>query len=141
MGPEHALRARLMRAIHAEGKRRKLDHDALHDLVEARFGVRSMAAMKTEDLLALYKGWTGHGLRSRAAKPARGEAATSRLRMVSSEEMISLEMEFAKRGLGDEGKRNFVRRQLRGRDQVRTRGDWTRVMAPLRAMNRREGKA
>lgn len=138
MGPEKALRARLMRAIHGEGARRRLDHDALHDLVLARFGVKSLADVKTEDLLALYKGWTGHGLKSRAQKPSRGEGEVARLRMVSGEEMIALAQAFAARGLGEDGQRNFIRRQLRGRDQVRTRGDWTRVMAPLRAMNRRD---
>lgn len=141
MGPEKALRSRLMRAIHAEGARRRLDHDALHDLVEAKFAVRTMAAVETKDLLALYKGWTGHGLKSRAQKPSRGETAVARMQMVSAEEAIALEMEFARRGLGDDGKKNFIRRQLRGRDQVRTRGDWVRVIAPLRAMNRRENVA
>jgi hypothetical protein len=52
-----------------------------------------------------------------------------------------MEAEFAKRNLGTESKRAFIRRQLRGRDVLRTRGDVVKVTAGIRAMNRRDGIA
>lgn len=136
MGPNRGFRARLMRAIHAEGKRRGLDHDALHAICLQQFQARSMADLSDAQLSGWYRHWTGKLLKSRAPRPVAG--ANDDLQLVSGEEMIDLSQQAAVRGLSHEGLINFIRRQLRGREVVRTRGDYRRVVRGLRAMNRRE---
>lgn len=139
MGPRSGLRTRLFRAIHAEAVKRRMDHDALHDLCVSGFRVHSMSELTDEQLTSLYKGWTGHGIRTKAKLPKKGEAERApEVQMVSGEDLIRLDQEFAKRGMGAEGKRNFVRRQLGGREVIRTRRDYARVFNGVRAMNRRE---
>ena len=132
-------RKRLFSAVHAEGAKRKIDHDALHDIVCARFGVHSMADVTDAQLAGLYHEWTGHGLKRRAALPRKGEAGRKTLeaQIVSGEELIALGQEFAKRGIGEAGRGDFVARQPRGRREIRTRRDWVKVIGGLRAMNRR----
>jgi hypothetical protein len=131
----------LFHAVHAEARKRKLDHDALHDMCVRNYGVRSMSELSDAQLLAIYRSWTGKVLRSRGKLPARGEAAKSgaAAEMVSAEDLAMLDQEWAKRGLGVDGRAAFVRRQLRGRDVIRTRRDWVRVMGGIRQMNRRDG--
>jgi hypothetical protein len=140
-GKQSGYRARLFKALHAEGIKRGLDHDGLHDLCCQQFAVHSMGDATEHQLAGLYRNWTGHTLRNRAKLPRRGEAAkrASAGQMVSAEEAILMDAEFASRDLHGDARANFIRRQLRGRDQVRTRADWVRVITPLRNMNRREG--
>jgi hypothetical protein len=141
MGKKSGYRARLFKAVHAEGLKRGMDHDGLHDMFARVFAVHSMADATDHQLAGIYREWTGHTLKNRAKLPRRGEAAKQRsaAQMVSGEEIITLDAEFALRNMGLEGRANFVRRQLRGSDQVRTRADWARVITPLRAMNRKDG--
>ena len=140
-GKVSGYRARLFRGLHSEGVKRGIDHDGLHDLCCREFAVRSMGDATDHQLEGLFRRWTGHTIRGRGKLPRRGEAAkaASAAQMVSGEEINMLEAEFALRDLGTEGRANFVRRQLRGRDQVQTRADWARVITPLRAMNRKDG--
>lgn len=140
-GLNSGRRSRLFRAVHAEAAKRGMDHDQLRDLCRASYLIHSMADMSDADLLALYKGWTGKTLRTkRAALPKKGEAAASNQdQMISGAELEALEAEFAKRGMGREAKSNFIRRQIGGRDTIRTRRDFARVFHGVRAMNRREG--
>ena len=140
-GKVSGYRARLFKGLHAEGVKRGMDHDGLHDLCCREFVVRSMGDATDHQLEGLYRRWTGHTIKGRAKLPRRGEAAKAAAagQMVSAEEIVMLEAEFALRNLGEEGRANFVRRQLRGREQVRTRADWMRVITPLRAMNRKDG--
>jgi hypothetical protein len=139
-GLKSALRGRLFKAIHAEAAKRKIDHDGLHDLFVSRCKVRSMSEVSDGELARLYKEWTGKGIRRRATLPKRGEAKSAdSLQMITAEELGVLDQEFSKRGMGHEGRANFIRRQLRGRDVIRTRRDYARVFAGIRAMNRREG--
>ena len=140
-GPTKGYRNRLFSAVHAEAVKRGLDHDALHDLFAERYGVHSMSEMTEEQLLATYRAWTGKGLRGVGKPLKRGELAAKGDEMVSPGDLEMLAQEFAKRGLGADGQRNFVRRQLRGREAIRSRKDLVRVMGGLRAMNRREGVA
>ena len=135
-GKQAGYRNRLFRAVHAEAAKRGLDHDALHAMAKKTYGAHSMSALTDAQLLAIYRGWTGHPLRrkSELARPGWQEEPPA---MVSGEEIVTLDQEFAKRGLGDAGRRNFVRRQLRGRDQVRTRSDYIKVLHGLRAWNAR----
>jgi len=140
MGPKAGLRAKLFRGIHAEAVKRKLDHDALHDMCVREFGVASMGAMSDQQLVGLYKSWTGKGLKTRSKLPRRGEAERRPvIGMVTGEDLTRLEMEFAARGMGLEGRKNFVRRQLGGRETIFTRRDYARVFHGIRAMNRRDG--
>jgi hypothetical protein len=138
-GLQSGFRGRIFKAVHAEALRRKIDHDALHDLCTERFGVHSMSDVTDGQLLSLYREWTGKTLRNRSKLPSRGWEGDG-IEMVSGEELIALAQEFAKRQLGPEGQRNFIRRQLRGRDEMRTRKDFVRVLGGIRAMNRRDGK-
>lgn len=139
-GLKSGYRARLFKAVHAEAAKRQLDHDALHDLCVSRFNVHSMGEVTDAQLLFLYREWTGKTLKTRAEKPRRGTAGEDRLRMVSGEELVALSQEFATAQMGIESQAAFVRRQLRGRDQIRTRGDFARVYNGLHAMNRRNGR-
>lgn len=139
MGKRSGFRTRVFRALHAEARKRGVDHDGLHEIALLRHGVRSMSDMTDEQLLGLYRAWTGKTLRRRAELPRRGKDPVADLRMVSGEEMIALDQEFAKRGWGPETKQNFVRRQLKGRESIRSYRDWKRVFNGVRAMNRREG--
>lgn len=139
MSPENAKRARLFRAVHAEAARRKIDHDALHDICRNRFGVTSMGDLTEGQLESIYRSWTGHGLRTRPL-PKRGYVrAGGPEEMVSAEDLETLARAFARRNWGSEAQATFIRRQLRGRDQIRTRRDFARVFGGVRAMNRREG--
>ena len=142
MGTKSGYRNRLFRAVHAEAKKRQMDHDAIHDMCREKFGAVSMSKLTDGHLLAIYREWTGHGLKVKAALPRRGEAGTKALAvMATPADLEMLEAEFAKRGLGADGKRAFIRRQLQGREVLRTRRDVVRVAAAVRAMNRREGIA
>jgi len=137
-GPQKGYRIRLFHAIHAEAAKRKLDHDALHDMMVERFKVRSMSELSDKQLETVYHGWTGKGLKRAGKLPKRGELAKQGDEIVSPADLEMLAQEFAKRELGADGQRNFVRRQLHGREEIRTRKDIVRVLGGLRAMNRRE---
>jgi hypothetical protein len=133
-------RARLMRAVHAEGLSRGLDHEALRDVCREKFQVASMGDLSDSQLRRLYRDWTGRTLGRSAPLPPKGYAKKQgELEIVSGEDLELLERAFAKRAWGPETKREFVRRQLGGREQIRTRADFHRVFSGVRAMNRRDG--
>ncbi len=129
-------RARLFRAVHAEAARRGIDHVSLSEICRNRFGVESMGDLADDKIEDIYRSWTGHGIRGRAL-PKRGYAKTSELEIVSPQDVETLARAFAKRGWGEETQRNFIRRQLGGRDEIRTRRDFWKVFSGVRAMNRR----
>jgi hypothetical protein len=133
MGPNAGFRTRLMRAIHAEAKKRGIDHDGLHDIAVMRWG-HGLGEAKGEQLYALYHEWTKKGLRRRA----RPFAPADKREFVQGEDLVEMAEEFAKRGWGEDTQRNFIRRQLRGRDKISTRGDLRKVLFAVRAMNRRD---
>lgn len=137
-GLKSAFRGRLFKAIHAEAAKRKIDHDALHDLFVSRCHVRSMADVSDHDLERVYKEWTGKGLKRRTALPKRGEATADSAQMITGEELMVLDQEFSRRAMGQDGRRTFIRRQLRGRDVIRSRRDYAKVFNGIRAMNRRD---
>jgi hypothetical protein len=140
-GPKQGYRIRLFGAVHSEALKRRMDHDALHDLICGRYKLSSMSEATDAQLEAVYREFTGKGLRRAGKLPKRGELAAKGDEMVSPADLEMLGAEFARRGLGTEGQKNFVRRQLRGRDEIRTRKDLVRVIGGLRAMNRRAGVA
>jgi hypothetical protein len=135
-GPQVGYRGRLFQAVHAEASKRKMDHDALRDMCKANFGVHSMADVTDAQLLGIYRQWTGKTLKYRGRLPRREE--TPDAEMVSGADLADLDQEFAKRAISGDGRANFIRRQLRGRDIIRTRRDFVRVMSGIRAMNRRD---
>ena len=139
-----AERAILFRAIHAEGLKRGLDHDGLHDVCRGKFGAESMGALDVGQLKTLFRDLTGKNFqaRRRTALPKRGCLRRGGLEMVSGEDLETLGRAFSMRGWGEETRREFVRRQLGGREQIRTRADFWRVFSGVRAMNRRgDGQA
>jgi hypothetical protein len=139
-GKVAGLRNRLFRGIHAEASKRGMDHDALHAMAKEQYGAHSLSALTDAQLLNIYHGWTGKVLR-RQAKLGSPGWKNEPPQMISGEEVVALDQEFATRALSGEGRKRFVRRQLKGRDQVRTRGDYIRVLHALRAMNQRDAEA
>lgn len=134
-------RAMYFRALHAEAQKRGIDHDALHDICVKRYAVHTMGELTEHQLGELYAAWTGKGLRRRTAMPTKGDARPSLSEeMVSGDDLNSLALAFSQRGWGAETQRNFIRRQLHGREQIRTKRDFWKVFSGVRAMNRREEK-
>jgi len=136
-------RTAVMRALHAEGAKRGLDHEGLREMCRGRFGVASMGDLDLAQAASLYKDLTGTEFlvreRPKVKLPERGYAARGETQIVSGGELELLERACAKRGWGPATKLAFVRRQL-GRDQIRTRADFQRVFRGVQAMNRRDGK-
>ena len=134
-----ATRAKLFRAIHAEGAKRGLAHDAVRDVCRAQFGVHSMGELTDPQLEGLYRDWTGHGVgKRRTPLPKRGYAHSGEIELVSGEDLELLGRAFAERGWGRETQAAFIRRQLGGRAEIRTRRDFWKVFSGVRAMQRRE---
>ncbi len=133
-------RAKLFRAVHAEAAKRGVDHDGLRDVCRQQFGVHSMGELTEQQLEGLYRNWTGHKLRRKRTTPLpkRGYARGGEIEMVSGEDLETLGAAFAARGWGKETQRAFIRRQLGGREEIRTRRDFWRVFSGVRAMNRRD---
>jgi hypothetical protein len=130
-----------MRAIHAEGLKRGLDHEALRDVCRAKFGVASMAELSAGQKKQLFRDLAGKNfVTHRMRLPERGYAQQGKLEMISPAELETLERAFALRGWGPETKKAFVRRQLGGREEIRTRADFQRVFRGVQAMNRRDGR-
>lgn len=130
-----------MRALHAEGAKRGYDHAGLHDLCWVKFGAGSMAALDLGQLKTFFADLVGRNFRRRRATPLpRKETARGAdLEMVGAEDLETLGNAFALRQWGPETRAEFIRRQLGGREQIRTRGDFWRVFSGVRAMNRRDG--
>ena len=140
-------RTRVMRALHAEGAKRGLDHEGLREMCRGKFGVASMGDLDLAQAASLYKDVTGteflvagRGPAPRVKLPERGYAARGETQIVSGGELELLERAFAKRGWGPATKLAFIRRQLGGREQIRTRADFQKVFRGVQAMNRRDGK-
>lgn len=136
MGREKALRTKLFRALHAEGKKRGFDHDGLRNLLE----VKSLSTVETHRLEALLKGWTGKGLKRSTPLPRRGHAERTfpEIQLAGLDEFRTLANAFQIAGMEAEAQKKFIERQLRGRAEVRTVNDFQRVFSGLRAMNRRK---
>ena len=85
----------------------------------------------------------GWGKKMRAAPlPRKGYGKdTNEVELVSAENITLLGDAFQQRGLTPEQQRNFIRRQLGGREVVRTNADFHRVFSGIRAINRREREA
>ena len=142
------IRTRLLRGFHGEGKRRGLDHDGMRDVAADRFGVSSMAALKLEQMQAWYRDWTGRAFRPKrrrivdaARRKAAGKAgrtgAEDKVVHLASGEDLDLLGEYAARlGWGKQTLGSFIRRQLQGRETIRTVGDLNKVLWPMKRMAR-----
>ena len=128
-----ADRAKLLRAIHAEGRKRGMDHDALRDM----FKVPSLSNVPVDELERRLKGWTGKGLRRKTPLPRRGYGSSTFVELAGLDEFTTLANAFAIAQMNGEAQKTFISRQLRGRDTVRTVSDFHKVFSGLRAMNRR----
>jgi hypothetical protein len=138
-----AYRTRLFKAIHAEGVKHGFDHDALRDWAKnTHAGVKSMADLTDGQLLGMYKSLTGGKTLRRYGKLAgRGEMPSADSQLVSTEDLASLDQEFVLAGFDAITKLSLIRRQLNGREVIRTRGDLVRVAAAVRAIRNRSKKA
>ncbi len=134
MASDVALRNRLFRALHAEAKKRGLGHEELRETLACH----SMADASTEALQLLMHTWTGHNLRQKRPLPRRGYVKSGELEMVSGDDLKTLGAAFSVRGWDEDTRRNFIRRQLHGRETIATRKDFYRVFSGVRAMNRRD---
>jgi hypothetical protein len=142
LGKDKARRAKIFRALHAEAAKRKMDHDALRDLIHERTGVHSMADATTQQLYDLLHSWTGKGIKRTTPLPRKGcTAPEAPKQFVSGEDLDTLAEAFNRRGWAEETRRVFIRRQLRGRETIRTVADFHRVFSGVRAMNRRDEKS
>lgn len=134
MGKEKAYRSRLFKALHAEGKKRGFDHEALREL----FNCHSLSAVATEDLQKCLLSW-GKKMR-RTALPRKGYVAKAKqsgqIELIGGKDLTLLGDAFQKRGWTDAQQRNFIRRQT-GHETIRTRADFHKVFSGVRAMNRR----
>lgn len=135
MGPQKAFRARLLKALHAEGKKRGFDHEALREL----FNCHSLSTVETPALQKCLLSW---GKKMRASPlPRRGYAKSGELEIVAGEDLNLLAEAFQRRGWTPDQQRNFIRRQLGGREHIRTKADFHRVFSGVRAINRRDENA
>lgn len=112
-----------------------MGHEELRDLL----GCHSMAEATTDALQQLMHVWTGHNLRQKRPLPRKGYVKSGELEMVSGADLNTLAAAFSIRGWNEDTKRNFIRRQLHGRETIQTRKDFYRVFSGVRAMNRRDG--
>lgn len=67
-----------------------------------------------------------------------GTRTKGEIEMISGEDLTLLGDAFQRRGWTPDQQRNFIRRQLNGREVVRTRGEFHKVFSGVRAMNRRD---
>jgi len=75
------------------------------------------------------KGWTGKGLRRNAPLPRRGYGSSTFVELAGLEDFATLANAFAVAQMNGEAQKTFIRRQLRGRDTVRTVADFHKVFS------------
>lgn len=137
------LRVRVLGALHSEGAKRGLSHIDLRECA----GCESLAALSDEQLLAAFEALTGKrfrvwhpGIRSKERRQAAGTAGHKGTKetvahLVSPDDMRMLyDAAYSKLGWDHERLRGFIRRQLGGRDQIRTLADFNKVWWPLKRM-------
>lgn len=106
------------------------------------FGVHSLSAVDADALVGMLRGWKLRVPRKTQLPRAGDQALQPETpQMVSGEDLESLGRAFAQRGWGPDTQKTFIRRQLGGREVVRTVRDFQRVFSGVRAMNRRDQEA
>ena len=145
---------KLLRAVHAEAAKRDLDHDALHAQAVERFGVDSIAVLTEQQLRELFRGLAGRpyrakhpGVRGNERRQAagtagrnKGQAADGGKEVVHLATTADVQLCYdAAYAIGWDQERliSFIRRQLKGKEQIRTLAECNKVLWPLKAMGRR----
>jgi hypothetical protein len=144
-------RSKMMRGLHAEARKRGLSHDGLHELVEKRYGVRSLSQLSEAQLREWYREFSGKGFRHRgiapgsrawaagnAGKKAAPDGARKVVELAGADDIAMLIDLAARIGWSVTGFHKFVARQL-GREQVRTMADVNKVLWALKTIARRKG--
>ena len=152
----HTIRTQILRALHAVGAKRRLGHEEIRAISRERFGVGSMGDLEVDQVRALYGqvvGWefrSKHpGIRDRRRRKAAGTAGRdngqggrAKIVHVVRPEDVELLHQFAHGRLGwtEKALKGFIRRQLRGRQQIRTLADLNAVLWAVKRMVREREK-
>lgn len=138
-----------LRALHARGRERGLDHEGLRDIAQQRFSADSLSKLSDEQVRKML---TGLGPTSRTSRAARAErrnaqgnhgrrdydASGDTVQLVSGRERQMLAEAAALRGWSDESLEKFCLRQIK-RVAPRTMVEFNKVFWALKSMNRRDG--
>ena len=146
---------KLLRAVHAEAAKKDLDHHALHAQAVECFGVDSIAVLTEQQLRDLFRGVAGRpyrakhpGVRGNERRQAAGMAGRKKApggadvdeKVVHLATTADVQLCYdAAYAIGWDRERlmSFIRRQLGGRETIRTLAECNKVLWPLKAMGRR----
>jgi hypothetical protein len=147
----------MMRGLHAEGAKRGLSHDGLHELVAKRYGVDSLAQLSETQLREWYREFTGKGFRHagvggaarrraagtagrrQAGQPVNGSTDQRNVvELVSGDDLAMLADLAQQIGWSVSGLYTFVERQI-GRSKIRTMAEFNKVLWAVKAIARRKG--
>ena len=143
-------KTRVMGALHAEGLKRGLSHQDLSEMAGQRYGVASMAALDDGQLRDLFLDLTGRlfhpkhpGMRNRQRRQAAGTAGRKdgNPKLVEMAATADVEMVYQigySLGWTRQTIQTFIRRQLGGREQLRTMAEVNKVLWGLKAIARRK---
>lgn len=133
-------RKKAMQALHAEGRKRGFDHQALRELA----GVESLKSLKRAQIVELTNRLRGgEGVGDRKARRRRGLATRKAQSVGGVIELVDAKAIEIIRGLAEalgwsnERLEKFTARQLNGRTEIRTIGDANAVIRGMRAIYRR----
>ena len=142
--------SKVMGALHAEAAKLGLSHQDLSEMAGQRYGVASMAALDDGQLRDLFLDLTGRvfhpkhpGMQNRQRRKAAGTAGRKDAsnKVVEMAATVDVEMVYQlgyALGWTQQTIKTFIRRQLRGRDQLRTMADVNKVLWGLRAIAKRK---
>ena len=143
-------KTKVMGALHAEALKRRLSHQDLSDMADRRYGVASMAALDDGQLRGLFLDLTGRlfhpkhpGMHDRQRRQAAGTAGRKdgNPKLVEMAATADVEMVYQlgySLGWTRQTIQTFIRRQLGGREQLRTMADVNKVLWGLKAIARRK---
>ncbi len=143
-------RAKLVRALHAEARKRGWGHADLHDEAAERFGAASISALSDEQIKDWFLAMTGRmfrakhsGIADKRRRQAAGTAGrktaaakTNVVHLASADDVELLYQVAYKIGWDKQRLKGFIRRQLKGRETIRTLADLNKVLWPLKRMAR-----
>ena len=143
-------RTKVMGALHAEAAKRDLSHQDLSEMAGKRYGVGSMSDLNEGKLRDLFRDLTGKpfrakhpGMRNRQHRQAAGTAGRKNAnhKVVEMADATDVEMVYQLAyalGWTLQTIKTFIRRQLGGRDQLRTMADVNKVLWGLKAIAKRK---
>lgn len=144
-------RARFLRGLHAEARKRGLSHDDLHELVARKFRVDSLSKLTEKQLREWYREFTGKGFKHRGVPAGsrawasgnagrRGPGQQKVVELVNGDDLAMLANLAAQIGWSVSALHVFIERQI-GRRAIRTMAEFNRVLWPMKAIARRKGIA